>query len=90
MSAQKYYGKVVMWRDKPGGYGFIKLHDPNEKDEVFFYHKYLQMPGYKAAHPNTEVEFELGENHKGPMAIKIRILQLPDGTVPDYSDAEEE
>jgi cold shock CspA family protein len=76
-------GEVVKFKDKAGGYGFIRTEGPNATD-VFFYYKYLLMPGYKTVAPGTRVEFELGENHRGKMAIKIKILMLPDGTVPNY------
>ena len=79
----KYTGEVVKFKDKAGGYGFIRTDGPAATD-VFFYYKYLMMPGYKIVEQGTRVEFELGENHRGKMAIKIKILCLPDGTVPEF------
>jgi cold shock CspA family protein len=79
----KYIGEVVKFKDKAGGYGFIRTEGPQATD-VFFYYKYLLMPGYKTVAPGTRVEFELGENHRGKMAIKIQVLMFPDGTAPDY------
>lgn len=83
MSA-KYNGEVVKWKERPG-YGFIRTDGPNAAD-IFFHHKYLPMQGYKTIKPGTRVEFELGENDRGPMAINIRLTTLPDGTFPDEYD----
>lgn len=79
-----HQGTVVMFKERPG-YGFIRT----DGGEIFFHHQYLQMPGYKTVKPDTLVEFEMGENHQGPMAIKIRVLRLPDGSVPDYEDKDD-
>ena len=85
----KIQGEVVKFKDKAGGYGFIRTDGPSATD-VFFYYKYLQMTGYKVVEHGTRVEFELGENHKGKMAVKIRILCLPDGSIPSFVFDEEE
>jgi CspA family cold shock protein len=80
----KYTGEVVKFKDRQGSFGFIRTDGPSPTD-IFFYYKYLLMPGYKTVSPGTRVEFELGENHRGKMAIKIRITSLPDGSIPEYS-----
>lgn len=64
---------TVVWFDAKKGIGFIRPVD-SEKD-VFFHWSYLQVEGYKTVNPDTQVSFRLGENHKGPMAIDIMILE---------------
>mgnify|MGYP003538171669 FL=1 len=78
---KKYTGEIVKWKERPG-YGFIRTDGANPSD-IFFHHKYLPMPGYKTVHTGTRVEFELGENHRGPIAITIRITMFADGSIPE-------
>lgn len=67
MSDRKY-GRVVWFRDHKG-YGFIRPEDSD--DDIFFHWSYLKMEGYKTVKPNALVSFEVGTNHKGPMAVNI-------------------
>lgn len=64
----------VLWFSDPKGYGFIcpDGYKPNEND-IFFYFRYLQMDGFKTVKPGARVSFEVGDNHRGPMAVNIVI-----------------
>lgn len=66
--AARCNGKVVWFKDHKG-FGFIRPDDSDS--DVFFHWSYLKQEGYKTIKPDTKVSFDLGENHKGPMAINI-------------------
>ena len=88
---KKYTGHIVKWKERPG-YGFIRTDGPDVSD-IFFHHKYLPMKGYKTIELGTRVEFELGENHRGPIAVNIRITMFPDGSLPtdpEHNDESED
>ena len=74
MSDSKLTGTVV-WFSDAKGFGYICLDGskPGEKD-IFFYYAYIQMEGWKTIEKDTHVSFEIGENHRGPMAINITKL----------------
>jgi CspA family cold shock protein len=81
----KYRGIVTFFKPKPG-FGFIRMMDHPDKEEIFVYWKYIIAKGFKVLEVDSLVEFELGENHKGPMAIRVKVLRMPDGSVPSYDD----
>lgn len=68
-------GRVVWFKDHKG-FGFIRPDDSDE--DVFFHWSYLKVDGYKTIKPNQRVKFELGENHKGPMAVTIELIEEDD------------
>lgn len=70
MSARKV-GTVVWFRDAKG-YGFIRPDDADE--DLFFHWSYLQMNGFKSIKADSRVSFEVGANHKGPMAMNIQLI----------------
>lgn len=73
-------GKVI-WFNDAKGYGFIKPDGQDEdKGDLFFYWSYLQMDGFKTVKPDSVVSFEIGDNHRGPMAVRIEIEQAPEET----------
>lgn len=67
---------TVIWFSDPLGYGFIKPDGDDMKD-IFFYYSYLQMDGFKTVKPESRVSFEIGENHRGPMAVKVLFESSP-------------
>lgn len=70
---ERYLGRVEFFSDKKK-YGFIKpiTNDESEEiEDIFFHWSYIQMEGYKILEQGSLVSFEIGENHEGPMAIKI-------------------
>ncbi len=66
----RFWGTVVSFHNVRG-FGFI--HPDIGHNDVFFYYTHLEMEGFKTVNPSARVSFELGQNHKGPMAIKIVI-----------------
>lgn len=66
----RFFGTVIWFSDKQG-YGFIRPDGENR--DIFFHWSYLQMDGFKTIKPDARVTFEVGDNHRGPMAIRIQI-----------------
>ena len=64
-------GTVIFFSDIRK-YGFIKPDDGGHKD-IFCHFTQLQMEGYKIVQAGDIVSYEMGENHKGPMAVNVVI-----------------
>ena len=64
-------GKVA-WFSAPKGYGFITPNGEGKSD-IFCHFSQIMMEGYKTLDAGTLVSFEVGENHKGPMAVNVRL-----------------
>lgn len=65
-----YMGTVIRYQ-KERRYGFIRVDDSD--NDIFFHDSYLQMSGFKTVDLGARVSFEIGQNHKGPMAVKIHV-----------------
>lgn len=68
----KRVGEVV-WFSAKKGYGYIK-QDNGEKD-MFVHWSNIVKEGFKTLAKGQEVEYEVGENHKGPQAINVTIIE---------------
>ena len=55
----------VKWFNDSKGYGFIS-HDGG--DDLFVHFSEIQGDGFKTLAENQEVEFEMGDGEKGPVA----------------------
>lgn len=66
---------VCLWFDAKKGIGFIG-RDNGEKD-LFVHWTNIEMEGFKTLKPGQPVSFEIGENHRGPQAINVKILGEP-------------
>ena len=62
--SDKLKGKVK-WFNQSKGYGFIS-HDGG--DDLFVHFSEIQGDGFKTLAENQEVEFEMGDGEKGPVA----------------------
>lgn len=71
-NSKVFTGKVVFFSTKLG-YGFISP-DSGEKD-LFVHFKNILGDGFKTLRADQIVEFELGENDKGPMAVNVRVTK---------------
>lgn len=70
---------TVVWFSDVKGFGFIKPDGQEDgKGDLFFHWSYLQMNGFKTVKPGSVVTFEVGDNHKGSMAIRIKIEHVPE------------
>ncbi len=68
--SDKLKGKVK-WFNQSKGYGFIS-HDGG--DDLFVHFSEIQGEGFKTLAENQEVEFEMGEGEKGPVAKVVTPL----------------
>ena len=68
--SDKLKGKVK-WFNQSKGYGFIS-HDGG--DDLFVHFSEIQGDGFKTLAENQDVEFEMGEGDKGPVAKVITPL----------------
>ena len=75
---------VVSWFNNQTGFGFI-ARDNGEKD-LFIHWTNIDMEGFKTLEPGMVVSFEIGENHRGPQAINIKVLSMPDQ---DYQEQDQ-
>lgn len=63
-------GKVVFFNK---GYGFISTEESGFKSDIFVHFSQIVMEGYKKLEPGQTVSFEVGMNHKGPMAVNVKL-----------------
>ena len=68
--SDKLKGKVK-WFNQSKGYGFIS-HDGG--DDLFVHFSEIQGDGFKTLAENQEVEFEMGDGEKGPVAKVVTSL----------------
>ena len=61
----------VKWFNQSKGYGFIS-HDGG--DDLFVHFSEIQGDGFKTLTENQEVEFEMGDGEKGPVAKVVTPL----------------
>ena len=60
---------TVKWFNNTKGYGFIT---PSEGGKDLFVHmSSIVMEGYKTLADNQEVEYEVGESDRGPIAQNV-------------------
>ena len=62
---------IIKWYDEEKGYGFI-ISDLDKKE--YFLHKSQIEDLEKTLDKGQEVEFEISEGSKGPIAINVRAL----------------
>ena len=68
--SDKLKGKVK-WFNQSKGYGFIS-HD--DGDDLFVHFSEIQGDGFKTLAENQDVEFEMGDGEKGPVAKVVTPL----------------
>jgi CspA family cold shock protein len=61
----------VKWFDNVKGYGFIEA---TEGQDIFVHYKQIAGDGYKTLREGQEVEFELEQGPKGPVAINVKMV----------------
>ncbi|GAA0116137.1 MULTISPECIES: cold-shock protein [Clostridium] len=66
------YNGVIKWFDNSKGYGFISANNGND---IFVHHSQVKEKGNdKDLHEGEQVEFDITEGSKGPMAINVQKL----------------
>jgi CspA family cold shock protein len=61
----------VKWFDNVKGYGFIESEDGQD---IFVHYKQIEGDGYKTLREGQQVEFDLSEGEKGPLAVNVRLI----------------
>ena len=59
---------TVKWFNSTKGFGFITRE---QGDDVFVHYNEIQGDGYKSLDEGDQVQFELGDGPKGPMAKTV-------------------
>ena len=62
----------VKWFNERKGYGFITPDDGS--DDLFVHHSSIEVEGFRYLTEDQEVEFEVGEGRKGPVANNVKLL----------------
>ena len=60
---------TVKWFNNAKGYGFITPSDGGS--DLFVHMSSIIMEGYKTLSENQEVEYEVGESDRGPVAQNV-------------------
>ena len=60
----------VKWFNEHKGFGFITPDDGG--DDLFVHHTEIDADGYRSLRDDQEVEFEVGEGEKGPVAKSVK------------------
>ena len=61
----------VKWFDNVKGYGFIESEDGHD---IFVHYKQIEGEGYKTLREGQQVEFELSQGEKGPLATNVKLI----------------
>ncbi|MBT4484762.1 MAG: cold-shock protein [Candidatus Latescibacteria bacterium] len=62
----------VKWFNEQKGYGFITPDDGS--DDLFVHHTSIMVEGFRNLHEDQEVEYEVGQGQKGPVANNVKPL----------------
>ena len=60
----------VKWFNEQKGYGFITPDDGS--DDLFVHHTSILGEGFRNLDEDQEVEFEVGQGDKGPVANNVK------------------
>ena len=60
----------VKWFNERKGFGFITPDDGG--DDLFVHHTSIMVEGFRNLREDQEVEFEVGEGRKGPVAENVK------------------
>lgn len=60
----------VKWYDATKGFGFILT----EEDKDIFVHRSGLVDSFKGLEPDQEVEFEVQDGEKGPVAVNVTAI----------------
>ena len=61
------------WFDAKKGIGFITKDDGT--GDLFVHWSNIDMEGFKTMKPGQIVSYELGSNHKGEQAVKVKVIK---------------
>lgn len=67
---------TVKWFNDAKGYGFIARDDG---EDVFVHYSSIEGEGYRTLVEGAEVEFEIEDTPKGPRAVGVVVVHMPEG-----------
>lgn len=59
----------VKWFSNVKGFGFLRKE--GEEKDIFVHYSVIQSEGYKRLNPDEEVEFDIVQGEKGPLAQNV-------------------
>ena len=59
----------VKWFSNVKGFGFLRKE--GEEKDIFVHYSVIQGEGYKRLNPDEEVEFDIVQGEKGPLAQNV-------------------
>ena len=62
----------VKWFNEQKGYGFITPDDGS--DDLFVHHTSIIAEGFRNLNEDQEVEFDVGQGDKGPVANNVKTI----------------
>lgn len=69
----------IKWFNNAKGYGFLEYEDSGQ--DVFIHYSVIEGDGYKTLIRGEEVEFELEDGERGPLAKRVLRGENPEATV---------
>lgn len=69
----------IKWFNNAKGYGFLEYDDSDQ--DVFIHYSVIEGDGYKTLIRGEEVEFELEDGERGPLAKRVLRGENPEATV---------
>lgn len=69
----------IKWFNNAKGYGFLEYEDSDQ--DVFIHYSVIEGDGYKTLIRGEEVEFELEDGERGPLAKRVLRGDNPEATV---------
>lgn len=75
---------TVKWFNARKGFGFLVV-DGHEQD-IFVHYSVIEGDGFRTLVQGESVAAEVGDDGKGPRAVRVQRLQAPDGENADTSD----
>jgi CspA family cold shock protein len=71
---ERHIGTVKFFSEQLG-YGFIQTPmDSPIRQDIFVHHTSIVMDGYRTLEKDQQVEFEVGQEEKGPIARKVVVI----------------
>ena len=62
---------TVKWFNNQKGYGFISRAEGGDGKDLFVHMSSIIMEGYKTLKDGQDVEYEVGDGEKGPVAKNV-------------------